>query len=296
MENILERLRRGDIVVGDGALGTMLMQRGLKQGDPPEGINLTRPAVLEEIAGLYFEAGAEIITTNTFGASPLRLQHFALDKETEAINRSAVAAVRKAVGNRAYVSGSVGPSAAMIKPLGATEPQAVFDSYCRQISALVEAGVDMICVETMMDPAEAALAIQAARSVQTAIPVMATMTFDKTPQGFRTFVGASIERAAAELESAGADVIGSNCGNGMENMVAIAREFRKSTRLPVAIQGNAGLPVKQEDRLVYPETPEFVAAKAEELLQSGVQIIGGCCGTTPDHIRAIRAMVDRQKQ
>jgi 5-methyltetrahydrofolate--homocysteine methyltransferase len=272
------------------------MQRGLRQGNPPEEFNLTKTHILEEIASLYVEAGAEIVTTNTFGASPLRLRHFSLEKETEAVNRNAVQAVRRAVHDRAYVSGSIGPSAKMIKPLGETEPEEVFSSYQRQMRALLDAGVDMICVETMMDAAEAALAIRAARSLDPAIPVMATMTFDKTPQGFCTFMGLPVQKAPAELEKAGADIVGSNCGNGMENMVEIAREFRRNTRLPIVIQGNAGLPVKDGTNLVYPETPEFVAAKAAELLKIGVQIIGGCCGTTPDHIRAIRQMVDTAKK
>ena len=292
MENILERLRQGDVIVGDGALGTMLMQRGLKHGDPPEAFNLTKPQVLEEIASLYLDAGAEIVTTNTFGASPLRLQQFFLDKETETINRNAVEAVRRAVQDRAYVSGSVGPSARILKPLGDTEPEEVFSSFQRQIRALLAAGIDLVCIETMMDAAEAVLAIKAARSLDPKVPVMATMTFSKTPRGFLTLMGTSLENASAELEKAGADIVGSNCGDGMDKMVEIARELRKHARVPVAIQGNAGLPVTEGTSLVYPETPEFVAEKAAEILQLRVQIIGGCCGTRPEHIRAIRKVVD----
>ena len=292
MENILERLRRGEVIVGDGALGTMLMQRGLKHGDPPEGFNLTKQDILEEIAALYLDAGAEIITTNTFGASPLRLRQFSLDKETETINQRGVEAVRRTVRDRAYVSGSVGPSSCMIKPLGDTEPDVVFSSYQRQMRVLLAAGVDLICIETMMDVAEAKLAIAAARSLDSQIPIMATMTFRLTPQGFFTLMGSSVKNASAELEKSGANIIGSNCGDGMENMVGIAREFRKFAQVPVAIQGNAGLPVANGKDLVYPETPEFVAEKSKELLESGVQLIGGCCGTRPEHIRAIRKVVD----
>jgi 5-methyltetrahydrofolate--homocysteine methyltransferase len=291
MENILERLKRGDVIVGDGALGTMLMQRGLNQGEPPETFNLAKPHVLEEIASLYADAGAEIVSTNTFGASPLRLQQFSLEGEMETINRNAVEAVRRGVRGRAYVSGSVGPSA-QLKPLGDAEPQEVFSSFQSQFRALMAAGIDMICIETMMDIAEATLAVNAARALDPAIPIMATMTFGKTPQGFYTFMGTSIKAAAAGLEKAGANIVGSNCGEGMENMVLIAREFRKHAMVPVAIQGNAGLPLAEGTALIYPETPQFVAAKASELLEMGVQIIGGCCGTTPDHIRAIRKVVN----
>ena len=297
MENILERLRRGEIIVGDGALGTQLMQRGLKHGEPPELFNIERPEVLEEIAGLYLDAGAEIIETNTFGASPLRLRQFSLETKFDELNRSAVEAVRRIIGDRAYIAGSVGPSAKKIKPYGNTSPEEVYDSFRVQIRALLDAGVDLICIETMMDVVEAVLAIKSARALDSKIPVMATMTFSKTPRGFFTMMGNSIQDAAASLVTAGADIVGSNCGDGMEDMIGIAREFRKNTAAPIAIQGNAGLPVAGENgKLIYKDTPEYVAGKAAELLELGVQVIGGCCGTTPDHIRAIRKMVDARLQ
>jgi 5-methyltetrahydrofolate--homocysteine methyltransferase len=292
MEDLLKRLQRGDVIVGDGALGTLLMQRGLKQGEAPEVYNLTKPYVLEEIAALYLSAGAEIVTTNTFGASPLRLKHFSLDKETEEINRNAVAAVRKAVRDQAYVSASVGPSALMIKPYGDAEPEEVFSSFQRQARALLEAGPDMFCIETMADPVEAALAIKAVRSLDSVIPIMATMTFGITPKGFYTFLGASVKNAAAALEKAGANIIGSNCGEGIDKMIEVAREYRQCSQLPIAIQSNAGLPSKTEAGLTYSETPEYVGGQAVELLKMGVQIVGGCCGTGPDHIHAIRQAVD----
>jgi len=294
MENILDRLRRGDVIVGDGALGTMLMRRGLKHGEPPESYNLTQPCILEEIASLYLQAGAEMVTTNTFGASPLRLQQFLLDGEMETINRSAVEAVRRAVQDRAYVSASVGPSSKILKPFGDTEPEEVFSSFERQIRVLLAAGADLICIETMTDIVEATLAVRAARSLDSKIPVMVTMTFGKTPRGFFTLMGSSVKAASAELEKAGADIVGSNCGDCMEHMVGIAREFLNHAHVPVAIQGNAGLPVPEGTTLVYPETPESVAGKAKELLGLGVQIIGGCCGTRPEHIQAIRKVVDNR--
>jgi 5-methyltetrahydrofolate--homocysteine methyltransferase len=284
MESILERLKRGEVIVGDGAMGTLLMQRGLKYGEPPEIYNLTKPHILEEIAILYLNAGAEIVTTNTFGASPLRLQHFSLDNDVEAINRSAVEAVRKAVGEKAYVSASVGPTARMLKPLGDTEPEEILSNFRRQISALLAAGADMICIETMTDLAEAILAIKAARSLDSKIPIMATLTFGKIPRGYFTLMGTSIRDAAEALEK-----------SGMEDMIGIAREFHSYTRIPVAIQGNAGLPIAAETGLAYPETPDFFAAKAIELLDLGVQVIGGCCGTGPEHIHAIRKAVDARK-
>jgi 5-methyltetrahydrofolate--homocysteine methyltransferase len=293
MENILKRLHRGEVIVGDGALGTMLMERGLKIGDPPEGFNLTKQDILADIALQYLEAGAEIISTNTFGASPLRLQQFSLEDKLEAINRGAVEAVRRVVQDRAYVSGSIGPSAQMLPPFGDTDPEDIFLSFQSQIRILLAAGVDLICIETMTDIAEGKLVIEAVRSLSTDIPIMATATFNASPQGeFRTVMGSSVKFAAEELENAGANIVGSNCGNGMESMVGIAREFRKFAKAPIAIQGNAGLPVVEGDKLIYSETPEYVAEKAKELLLHGVQIIGGCCGTRPDHIREIRKVVD----
>jgi 5-methyltetrahydrofolate--homocysteine methyltransferase len=296
MEDILVRLERGDVIVGDGAIGTMLIQRGLKIGESPETFNLKNPEVLEEIASLYLDAGAEIITTNTFGASPLRLQQFSLDKEMEAINRSAVEAVRRAVRGKAYISASVGPSANMLKPVGDAEPEEVYDSLRRQLSALLAAGIDMVCIETVMDLKEAALAIKAARSLDPKIPIMATATFGHTPHGYFTLMGTSVKDAVASLEQSGADIIGSNCGEGAAQMVEIARDFRQYAHVPVAIQSNAGLPVKAPGGLMYSENPDFVAAKAAEMLDLGVQIIGGCCGTTPEHIRAIRKMVDSRRK
>lgn len=292
MLNILDRLKRGDVIVGDGAFGTMLMQRGLKQGDPPETINLAAPQILEEISALYLEAGAEIVTTNSFGGSSLRLQHFSLENDMERINRAAVEAARRAVGDRAYVSGSVGPTAKMLKPFGDTDPEEIFESFRAQIGVLISSGIDIVCIETMTDVAEAELAVKAARAISTEIPVMATVTFDKSAKGFRTLMGTSIRETAERLAAAGADIVGSNCGNGSEIMLQIAREYMQYSALPVAIQSNAGLPVQSNEKLVYPETPEFAAEKAAEMVKLGVRIIGGCCGTGPEHIRAIRRVVD----
>lgn len=295
MENILDRLRRGEVIIGDGALGTMLMQRGLKSGEPPESFNTLRPQVLEEIASLYLEAGSEIVSTNTFGASPLRLQQFSMEKDTEILNRNAVEAVRRAVGSRAYVAGSIGPSAKMIKRSDDSSAKEILASFKQQSSALLEAGVDLICIETMTDAAEAVLAIQAVRSLNSKIPIMATITFGKIPRGYFTIMGNSIMDSISMLKNAGADIVGSNCGNGTEAMIEIAREFRKHTSAPVAIQSNAGLPSSCEGRLIYPETPEYFSKKAAELIDLGVQIIGGCCGTTPEHIRAVRKIADARR-
>jgi 5-methyltetrahydrofolate--homocysteine methyltransferase len=289
---LLEKLHRGERLVGDGAMGTMLMARGLEPGGCPERWNLDRPEVLEEIARLYCEAGAELVETNTFGGSPLKLAMYGLDTQTEEINAAAVAAVRRAVGDRAFVSGSCGPTGRMLLPYGDLTPEIMAAAFERQTGALIEAGVDLICVETMTDLAEARLAVEAARRQSSTIPICATMTFDPTPNGFFTVMGTSIEQAVIGLSEAGADIIGSNCGNGIDNMVSIAEAFRRFTNLPLIIQPNAGLPEIVEGTLRYGETPEFMAERTRKLLDLGVNIVGGCCGTTPEHIAAIRRVVD----
>ncbi|MBN2362276.1 MAG: homocysteine S-methyltransferase family protein [Deltaproteobacteria bacterium] len=294
MRPLLERLAAGEVVVSDGALGTMLMERGLQPGACPERFNLDHPAALEAIARLYLEAGAEIVQTNTFGGSPLKLAQYGLDDRAEEINAAAVAAVRRAVGDRAYVSASIGPSGRLLQPYGDATPDQVGASFERQLRALAHAGVDLFCIETMTDLAEAQLAVRAAKALAPATPVLASMTFDHTPRGFFTIMGTTPAQAAAGLLAAGADAVGSNCGNGVERMVEIARAMRAATARPLLIQANAGLPLLQGGAAVYPETPEFMAGQVAALLDAGVQIVGGCCGTTPAHIAAIRAAVDRR--
>lgn len=288
MKKLLERLHNGEILVADGAMGTMLFQRGLKSGECPEGMNLSRSFILEDIARLYLDAGADIIQTNTFGGSPLKLASYSLADKAALINRNAVSAVKKVVAGKAYVSASCGPCGKILKPYGDTDPEDIYESFEIQMQAFAESGCDVICIETMMDLGEMLLALKAAKKKAPGIPVMATMTYDPTPKGFFTIMGDTIEKAAHTLEEAGADVVGSNCGNGIENMIRIAREYRKHTILPLIIQSNAGLPLLENGELVYPETPEFMAMKAKELVDAGVSIIGGCCGTTPEHIRAIK--------
>ena len=292
MDDLLKRIGRGEILVADGAMGTMLMARGVDIKKGPESVNLSDPALLEDIAKAYLEAGADIVQTNTFGASPLKLAQYGLEDKTEEINRNAVQAVRKAVKDRAYVSASCGPSGRLLKPYGDTDPETVYESFERQLGYIAEAGPDIICVETMTDINEAVMAVRAAKKTAPQIPVMATMTFEETPRGFHTIMGVSVKEAVTKLRDAGANIVGSNCGNGIELMVEVALELRRETDLPLLIQSNAGLPNIVEGKIVYNESPEFMAEKARALVDVGVSIIGGCCGTTPEHIKALRKMVD----
>mgnify|MGYP001819821818 CR=1 FL=1 len=295
MRNFLERLGAGETLCGDGAWGTQLIARGLAPGDCPESMNLTRPEVLVEVAGLYLDAGADLITTNTFGGSPLNLAAYGFDDRTEEVNRAAVEALKPATDGRAYVSASIGPTGKILEPYGDTPAEVVAAAFHRQTGALIEAGAEIVCIETMIDLREAELAVRAARTHSNDIPLIATMTFDATPQGYFTTMGTTVAQACTTLVEAGADAVGSNCGNGIDTMIEIAAEFTWHASVPVLILSNAGLPENRAGELVYPESPEYMADRVAELIALGVGLIGGCCGTTPDHIRAIRAAIDQSR-
>jgi len=292
MKPILQRLKNGEVLVADGAMGTMLFDRNLKPGDCPELLNLTKPEILKEIAQLYFEAGADIIQTNTFGGSPLKLSDYGLEDKCEEINSKAVESVRKVIGESTYLSGSCGPSGKLLTPFGDTEPELLLKGFEQQINALVNAGVNIICIETMTDLREATIAVRAAKNIHPEIPVMVSMTFDKIPKGYYTIMGVNIEDAVNGLEDAGADIIGSNCGNGIDNMIEISKHMKELSARPILIQSNAGIPENIEGKIVYPESPSYFEDKTTELIEAGVSIIGGCCGTTPEHIKGIRKVVD----
>lgn len=295
MEPFLARLRSGPTLVGDGATGTLLMERGLGPGRPPEEATLAHPEWVAEVARRYAEAGADVVETNTFGASPLKLALSGLGDHFERVNRDAARLARKGAGERVYVAGSVGPCGRLLAPWGDAAPEAVRAGFLAQVRVLAGAGVDALFVETMTDVAEAKLAVQAAKEAAPQLAVVAMMTFERTPRGFRTIMGTTVPQAASALEQAGADGVGSNCGSGVGDMVELARELRGCTSLPLAIQPNAGLPRAEAGRLCYDESPALMAGRAHELLGLGVSLVGGCCGTTPDHIRALRAAVDARR-
>jgi len=292
MTNFLERLKQEKVLVSDGAIGSLLFEKGLNPGDCPERFNLERPDVLAEIVQAYLQAGADILQTNTFGASPLKLADYKLEDKTEEINQRAVEIVKQIVGSKALVSGSVGPTGKMLTPYGDVEPATMKDNYRRQISTLIDSGADLLCIETMTDLNEAIIAVETAREISQDIPIIATMTFDVIPKGCVTIMGNMVAEVCKNLEAAGANVIGSNCGNGTKNMIVIAQEFIDNSQLPIIIQSNAGLPSVINNSVVYQETPSDFNEFSKTLIDMGVSIIGGCCGTTPDHIRAIRQFVD----
>lgn len=289
--NFLKHLAERNVIVSDGAIGSQLMTYGLIPGDCPEKFNLENPEIIQNIAQKYLEAGAEIIQTNTFGASPLKLSDYGLENKVSDINSKAVEIVKNTVGSSAFVSGSVGPTGKMLEPYGTVSKEEVKDNYNTQIKILIDSGVDLICVETMIDVIEAEVAVEAARNISSNIPIIATMTFDVIPKGCITIMGNTVKEVCVNLEEAGVDVIGSNCGNGTKNMIVIAQEFIKNSKLPIIIQSNAGLPTVVDDNIVYQETPNDFKEFSKALFKIGVSIIGGCCGTTPDHVKAIKQAV-----
>lgn len=294
MRPLLDRLRAGEVLVADGAWGTMLMARGLPAGAPPEWMTLHRPEVVDEVAREYLNAGADVLTTNTFGGSPLRLAAYGLAAEVERVNRRGVEIARRAAGDRAYVAASVGPSGRVLEPYGDARPEDVAAGVEQQVRALAAEGPDLLCLETLTDLREALLALEAARRAAPSLPIMVTLTFEPTRRGFFTVMGVSIPQAVEVLEAAGADILGSNCGTGSAAMLEIAREMRRRTGRPVAIRPNAGVPELRGGQIVYPEDPTVMAERVSAIVESGVAIVGGCCGTTPAHIRAIREVVDRR--
>jgi len=283
------RLAAGDVLLSDGAMGTLLQAEGLGPGDAPEAWNLSRPDVLEKIAAAYIDAGADLVHTNSFGASPLKLAAHGLDSRCAEINRAAAEAATRGVAGRGWVSGSLGSCGQLLAPYGAADPAEVFTGFGIQARALVAGGAEVLTVETMSDLAEAVLAVRAAREALPAGAVLATMTFEPTPRGWFTIMGNDVPTVVDGLTAAGADVVGSNCGQGSQGMLAVAREFAGVTELPLMIQANAGLPVLRNGAVHYPESPADLAAVLPGLLDAGVRIVGGCCGTTPAHIAALRA-------
>lgn len=274
-------------LVMDGAMGTMLIRQGLTGGQVSEQWNLEEPEAVTEIHRQYFQAGADVVTTNTFGANAIKLAHSGLDDRLEKINREGVALARKAAGKTGYVAGGLGPTGQMLVPSGPLEPEAAQAAFCRQAGYLAGAGADLIIVETMFDLTEALAAIKGAREA-CHLPIFATMTFQQTARGFVTIMGNGVEASLKEMLNTGAAAVGANCSLGSDSMLTMAREVRDLIDAPLIFQPNAGMPEVQGDNTLYPEKKDGYAKNLIELKASGIEIIGGCCGTTPDFIRAIK--------
>jgi 5-methyltetrahydrofolate--homocysteine methyltransferase len=281
---IIDEIKKGRILVSDGAWGTFLLKKGLQAGECPEAWNLSRSADVKDIAQSYIDAGADMIETNSFGGNYYKLKNYGLENQVYEINKAAAQISRQAAGTHCFVLGSVGPTGKLLIMEEVSEGD-LYNAFKEQSIALEAGGVDAIIIETMTDMEEARIAVKAAKE-NTRIPVFCTMTFDKILSGeYRTMMGISPTEMTQVLVAEGADVIGANCGNGIADMIGIVKEIRSvNASVPIIIHANAGLPHYHEGQTVFPETPEDMASLVKDIAMAGANIIGGCCGTTPGHI------------
>lgn len=297
MQPLIEAIRQRPLL-GDGAMGTQLMIAGLEQGNCGEEWNLTRPERVLAIQQRYAEAGSDCILTNTFGGSRIMLNRHGSADDTAAVNRAGVEIVREAfkrAGRDGYVIGDIGPFGGLMEPYGDFTDEQVLAAFTEQAKALVDAGADAIIIETQTGLEELLLGIRAAKEAGAAC-VIGSMAYDVTLDGstFRTMMGVGPERAAEVMQENGADVVALNCGTGMdmERARQAVERYRAATDLPVMAQPNAGQPKLVNMKVVYDETPEEMVKGVAPLLLGGASIVGGCCGSTPDHIRAFRGAMD----
>lgn len=287
MPSLIESIKKRKVLVSDGAWGTFLFAKGLKPGGCPEEWNLSHRSDVLDIARSYADAGADCIETNSFGATRLKLKHYGLDRQAPEINRIAAEISREAGGDDRVVLGSMGPTGLFLITGDVTEED-MEDAFREQAVALEKGGADAACIETMSSIDEALCAVKAVKE-NTGLEVVCTFTFEKAADGsYRTMAGVTPTAMAEALIAAGADVIGTNCGNGMAGMVGIVKEIRAfDGRIPILVHANAGLPEIRDGKTVFPETPADMARVAPELVKAGASVVGGCCGTTPAHISAI---------
>lgn len=297
MTDLITALREGSVRVGDGAMGTSLQELGLDDGGAPELWNVERPELVRSVYEGYVTAGAQLITTNTFGGSKPRLAMHGLEDRVVELNTAAAALARSVADEHpgVYVLGDIGPSGDLMEPMGTLTAEEAESLFAEQITGLVAGGVDGIIIETMSDLAEVECAIRAARSVAPNLPVFASLSFDTN---LRTMMGVSPAQAVVALTEAGAEVVGANCGRGTEEMLTIAEQMvaARPEGTMLIMQSNAGLPVLVGDTFQYTGTPEDMGAFARHMYGIGVEVVGACCGSTPAHISAIRAATGASHQ
>jgi len=288
-----KKWEKGAVLLADGAWGTELFKRGLIQGCPPDEWNLLHPDIVREITREYLDAGADIVLTNSFGANRFRLEPHGLSDQVVKINAAAAALARQVIGHAAIIAGDMGPSARFIS-LGEVSAAELHDVFAEQAATLAHAGVDWIVVESMTDVEEMVVAVRAAVEA-THLPVVASMSYNATPRGYRTMMGNPPEVCVHRAEEAGASLIGANCGAGIEQYVPLVPILRSLTMLPIWIKANAGMPQIVGGRVVYPLCAHEYASYVPRLVLDGADVVGGCCGTDPGFIRAMAAALEGKR-
>jgi 5-methyltetrahydrofolate--homocysteine methyltransferase len=287
-----KRLREGLFLL-DGAMGTQLILHGVEPGKCNELINLESPGLILRIHNAYLEAGCDAVITNTFGGNGFALTRHGLVNRLADINTSAAQVAQKAIGGTKYVLGDIGPSGDFLEPAGHLKPDQLVTAFHNQAKALVAGGIDGFIIETMSAIDEAVLALKAAKSAGGDLPILASMSFDKRGNDFRTMMGADVKGAVCALIAAGADAVGFNCGTAtLDEYVELAKRYVaevKATGKDVLVfaEPNAGMPSVIDGKAVYKVTPDEFAAAGKKIYDAGVTIIGGCCGTGPEHIKAL---------
>jgi len=289
MKTFDKALQDEGVLLLDGAWGTEFFLRGLMPGCPPDEWNLTHPEIVQEITHDYLSAGARVILTNTFGANRFRLEPHGLSGRVQEINSKAATLAREIVAHDALLAGDIGPTARFLA-LGEVSAEELSRVFGEQARALAQAGVDLIVVESMTDAEEMAIAVEAAVQ-ETGLPVVASMTYNRTPHGYRTMMGNSPDVCVKKAEHAGAAVIGANCGSGIEDYVPLAPVLRSLTSLPLWVKANAGIPHIVGGKVTYPLSPEQYASFVPAILDAGVTMIGGCCGTSPSFVREMGEVI-----
>jgi 5-methyltetrahydrofolate--homocysteine methyltransferase len=289
-KSFLERLQSGEVLVVDGATGTNLQERGLPTGIPTEAWMFDHPEEIIRLEKDFIEAGSDVILTNTFGGTAIKLAGFGWADRAAEVNRRAVELARQAVGNApVFIAGSIGPTGQLLKsmmgPLEETEAEAQFAA---QAKVLIEAGVDLLVIETQFDLGEGIAAVKGARSVS-GLPLVVSFSYDR---GTRTMMGVKPAKMAQEFGALGVDLVGINCGRSLEDNLNALKELKSATDLPIWFKPNAGLPkLDDENRPVYDVTAEEMGTRAKEWMLAGARVIGGCCGTSPEHLTAIARAV-----
>lgn len=287
MANLILDILKERPLLFDGAMGTMLMKAGQGSVKTPILLNLDAPDLVSDIHRQYYDAGADVVITNTFGGSPIKLTADGIEDQMDGLNREAVRLTRRACPEGKFVAGDIGPSGKMMQPLGEVAPEEMLENFFHQARVLIDAGVDLIIIETMYSLEEALAAVQGVRKAGD-ILLLASITYTRTKNGYFTVMGEDVPRCVSELEQAGADMMGANCTLNSTDTIELTGELRAATDRPLLIQPNAGKPVTSKGVTYYEQTPAEFAADAEKIRAAGADMIGGCCGTTPEFILAVK--------